>query len=353
MVYPRIVVFSLFVLAVAAPFPASAQSVVSTHSGVLYFFDGSVFIGNERLEQRFGKFPDIGEGRDLRTEHGRAEVLLTPGVFLRLDENSSIRMLSNKLSDTRVELLSGSAIVESGQAAPDTAVKLIYKDWQVWVPEHGVYRIDSEPAQVQVYKGEVKVSKTGDPAKLAVNVKEDEEVPLAAVLAPDPSVTVGDTFKNWAMSRSQAISADNAVAADITDDPTQTDVAGLTLGGFTYFPMTSYPALGVNTPYGLSFWSPYQTTLMSSCLQPYGMYGPYPGWPSGVCSYPTTAIFTAWPGTGLRLGGIGGIGSIGGIGRIGGIGLRPPYRPAPIKTLPPPAYHVPAPHVAAPIGAHR
>src|SRR5215471_15789467 len=104
MILTRVALLPVFVLASLASIPALAQSVISTHSGVVYFFEGSVYIGDQRLEQKFGRFPDIGEGRELRTEHGRAEVLLTPGVFLRIGEGSAIRMLSSKFSDTRLEL---------------------------------------------------------------------------------------------------------------------------------------------------------------------------------------------------------------------------------------------------------
>src|SRR5690349_13039232 len=121
----RILLGGCLVLAVAAPFPASAQSVVSTHSGLIYFFEGSVFLGDQPLQQKFGSFPDIGEGRQLRTEHGRAEVLLTPGVMLRIDENSAIRLISDKLSDTRVELLGGSGILESDGSEADPSDTLI------------------------------------------------------------------------------------------------------------------------------------------------------------------------------------------------------------------------------------
>src|SRR2546429_3861810 len=48
-------------------------------------------------------FPDVKENWQLRTEEGRAEVLLTPGVFLRVSENSAIRMIANRLIDTRVD----------------------------------------------------------------------------------------------------------------------------------------------------------------------------------------------------------------------------------------------------------
>src|SRR5260370_25553618 len=130
----RIAALPLVALALAARFPASGQSVVSTHSGVIYFFVGSAFLGDEPLQQKFGRFPDIGEGRVLRTTLGRAEVLLTPGVFLRLDESSSIRLLSSRFSDTQVQLLGGSAILEVTGTVPDTAVHTTFPQFQVARP---------------------------------------------------------------------------------------------------------------------------------------------------------------------------------------------------------------------------
>lgn len=171
MIQLRLTLLPFFAL--AAGVPAFAQSVVSTHSGVLYFFEGSVFVGDQQMEQKFGKFPDIEEGRELRTENGHAEVLLTPGVFLRIANNSAVCMRSNQLSDTRVELLRGSAIVEANPEAKDTKVTLLYKNWQLRVPQQGVYRIDADPPQVQVYKGEVAVSVQGETTD-PVTVKEDD-----------------------------------------------------------------------------------------------------------------------------------------------------------------------------------
>jgi hypothetical protein len=323
-------------LAVTAWFPASGQSVVSTHSGVIYFFEGSVFIEDQPLEQKFGRFPNIGEGRDLRTAQGRAEVLLTPGVFLRIGDNSAIRMLSNKLSDTQVALLGGSAILESKEAGTGSPVTLTYKNWQVRVPEPGVYRIDSEPPQLRVYKGKVEVSTEGV-ATPAVAVKEGETLPLQAILVAErPAEGGSDEFKNWAVNRSQAISADNAIAAEIVDDPSQIDNTGLASGGFSYFPMTGIPSLGLTNPYGLSFWSPYQSALSSLYLAPYAYGSLYPGWPTGLRFYPRRVLAPSRVGVGLRPGG--------------------PYMPAPPVTSPAriPPYH-PAPHVGigTHAGAHR
>jgi FecR-like protein len=312
-------VFLPLAVAFIAASPVSGQTVVSTHAGVVYFFEGSVSLGGEKLEQRFGSFPDIGEGRELRTERGRAEVLLTPETLLRLDENSAIRLLSDKLADARVELLKGSAIVESTGARAGTSVHLIFKQWRAEIPNKGVYRIDSDPAQLRVYQGEAQVS--AENSQEAVPVKEGEVLPFGAVLVAEQSRNNGsDAFKSWAMSRSQAVSADNAIAAEIVDAPPQSQLDSLNadadLSGFSYFPLTGVPSLGISNPYGLSFWSPYQS-MWNSIYFPVYLYGPYySGWPSGVPFYPRSVVITS-PGVfGRRPGGI--IGS-----RPGTVGLRP------------------------------
>jgi hypothetical protein len=123
MLYSRLVIFAA--LAMPAAVPADAQSVISTHSGVIHFFEGTVFLADQPLESHLGRYPSVPEGTDLRTADGRAEVLLTPGVFLRMNDHSAIRMVANDLADTQVELLAGSIIVESGEPNAGTSVTLI------------------------------------------------------------------------------------------------------------------------------------------------------------------------------------------------------------------------------------
>ena len=74
------------------------------------------------------------------TEEGLAEVLLPPGFTLRLGENSSIRMITNRLIDTRVELSTGSAIVDALEARdPEAAVRALehhLRSSQEWYRKH-------------------------------------------------------------------------------------------------------------------------------------------------------------------------------------------------------------------------
>lgn len=77
-------VLAITAFAALSGFAAFAQSVVSTHSGVLHVSEGAVFTDDQPVNQKYGTFPDIKEKSVLRTEMGRAEILLTPGVFLRV-----------------------------------------------------------------------------------------------------------------------------------------------------------------------------------------------------------------------------------------------------------------------------
>jgi len=253
----RLDLLSLSAAMLLASSPAAGQSVISAHSGVVHFFEGSVYIADQPLDRQFGRFPEIPEGAELRTAQGRAEVLLTPDVILRVAENTAIRMLSNDLSDTRVELLNGSGILESAESHVDNSVTLIYKNWRVRFRQAGVYRIDSEPPRLRVHRGEAEVSADkGTP----VAVKTGETLPFAGVLVPDPSAPEPvDAFNDWAMDRSQAVAADNAVAGQIVDDPSALDSPGLPIWGYTYFPQIGSPVAGAGlwSPYGFSAWTPY------------------------------------------------------------------------------------------------
>src|ERR1039458_858249 len=84
---------------------ASAQPIISAKSGVIAGLEGKVFLDNQALESSVTHFPDMKENSVLRTEDGRAEILLPPGYVLRIGENASFKMLTNRLIDTRVEIM--------------------------------------------------------------------------------------------------------------------------------------------------------------------------------------------------------------------------------------------------------
>jgi hypothetical protein len=178
---------------------------------VVNYFEGSVLVDGEALEHKFGRFDEIKPGSELRTNAGRAEILLTPGVILRVDENSTIRMVSNKLADTRLEFIGGAAILDSRKAAPGAPVLIAYKGFQMRFAKSGRYRFDSESAQLQVAVGEADVQLRDK----SVVAKEGQVVAFAAPLAARPAVDGYATgLDRWDNDRSASISADNQSAAD-------------------------------------------------------------------------------------------------------------------------------------------
>ena len=84
--------------------PLSAQPVISARAGLIEFADGVVFLNGDLLRQLPGRFGQMNEGSELRTQAGRAEVILTPGVFLRIGDDSAVQMIANHLADTRLRL---------------------------------------------------------------------------------------------------------------------------------------------------------------------------------------------------------------------------------------------------------
>jgi len=268
-------IFSLVTFVVTSASPAFGQAVISTHSGLVHFFEGAVFVAGQPLESHFGKFTAIPEGAELRTEQGRAEILLTPGVFLRVGEKSSIRMVSTALTSTKVELLGGSAMVESADAAAGTSVTFIYKNWTIRQAREGSYRVDADPPRVQVRGGTVEVAASGD---APVTVERGNDLPLEGVLVPEKSaIDAPDSLRDWADGRAQSISADNAIAADIQDPATMTG-SYAPMDAFTYFPMLGYPSLA-STAGVYGGLSPYQSGLYGSGLYQPGFYSLYlPGY---------------------------------------------------------------------------
>ncbi len=237
--------------------PAFAQSVISAHSGVIHFADGSVYLDDQRVEQKSGKFDQMKNGSELRTEEGRAEVLLTPGTFLRMGTNSAIRMVSNELDNTRVELLRGSAVLDQGSdKLADTAVTILYNLDQVQIKKPGRYRFDSEPPQVKVETGEANVT-TADGSSTAAGA--GYVIPLEGKLTARK--LLGDSHSNDALDNWNT-ERDHSVADGNLEASAASDLSGV-IDGWQNDPDAVLQSLGI---------PPYPPG-MSSYVPPYSLYG--------------------------------------------------------------------------------
>src|SRR5512136_2792104 len=78
---------------------ASAQNVISANAGTISYIDGIAYLDNGQVRVTKGIYFQMENGQRLKTLKGWAEVVLTPGAYLRLGENSSAKMEQNRISE--------------------------------------------------------------------------------------------------------------------------------------------------------------------------------------------------------------------------------------------------------------
>jgi hypothetical protein len=257
-----VVCFALILLGVAAS--ASGQAIISAKSGAINYTEGQVTLDDKDVVLKATTVTQMQPAQVLKTGDGRAEILLSPGVFLRAGENSSLKLLSDQIVDTRLELIGGSIIIECAEFSKDASVTVLYKDATVSLEKSGLYRIDSEPAALRVYDGEATVQQSGQ----SQTVKKGRLLPLNGMLVAEKfDAKTGDALFRWARRRAEYVAMANPVAARLADKG-RYSFGGLA-GGWIYNPymgmFTFVPMGGIYRSFwGYSFWSPGQVYMVYS-----------------------------------------------------------------------------------------
>jgi hypothetical protein len=285
---------SMAVLALGV-FPAGAQTVIGAKSGVINWVEGDVFLDEKPYVMQPSQFGEVKEKMVLRTDEGRAEVLLPPGVFFRLGEKASFKMISNRLIDTRVDLLTGSAVMEIDDMAKDGAVTLVCKDATITLAKAGLYRFDTEPAQVKVFKGSADVLLNGQTTVVGAG----KMLVLGAAVAVAEKFNVADTdsLDRWSHRRAEVLANANVSSAKQAhyggygasnpcygyggmgpyNSGTYGRYATGTWGYNPYYGFGTYvPCSGtLYSPYGYRYWSP--VAVYRAFYAPRPVYAPTMG----------------------------------------------------------------------------
>jgi hypothetical protein len=247
------------ILAVSLAPCAWGQSVISAHSGVIHYVEGYVSINGTPVHPKFAEFPEVKASQLVATVEGRAEILLTPGVFLRMAENTSVRMMSNALADTRLEVVSGSALVEVGELLEHNAISFDASGTHMELAKKGLYRIDTTPASLRVYEGQARVT-TGPEILTA---RKGHQVDLAAAKLADTKFDAKETdaFYRWSSRRAEYVAAANVISARVTSNSDYRSGFTNNPGAWSWNPyfgmFTFLPASGVYwSPFGSPFYSP-------------------------------------------------------------------------------------------------
>jgi len=283
-----------------------AQDLISAKAGFINFKSGQVTVpagpdGNPARQ--------LSEGQGVSTGFGRAEILLAPGSFFRLDHGSEARLISSKLTHAQVELVSGAASLEVNELPKKSLIEVFWRGHAVPVTRNGLYRFEAadDRLRLSVRSGKLKVAGGKTTVKSGRFVELSPEGVYSAAMKFNRKDQ--DDFDSWASTRSYSLAAASFSAANSLYNRRG---YGFRSGLWYWLPGSSFftyvPYRECLSPWGFSYYSPRTVWL----------YNPHPGWRRG---------------RGTRGGGSSGVGGNSGGGSSTGGGspsvTTPSPRPAP------------------------
>ena len=197
---------------IAAAVCAMPQAyTISARPGMVNYIEGDVYLAGNHINDKNSGKTSMNANDTLSTDTGKAEVLLTPGVFLRVGNDSEVKMLSPSLTDTRVEVTKGEAMLEVAELVKDNNIQIIDHGGTVRIEKTGLYRFTAdEPPTAAVIEGKAEVLFDGKRVRLG----NDRETVISDALKADKfDVNKGDDLYAWSHVRDEYVSAASYAAA--------------------------------------------------------------------------------------------------------------------------------------------
>ena len=245
-------------------------------------------------------------GQTLATGNGFAEVLLTPGAFLRVGHNSQVRLIASGLAETKAQLDRGEAMVEVDQLIKGTNLAVAINGATAQLEKKGLYDFDAQQHAVRVLDGKANVVESAG----SKTAGKDQQVMLAGAKPLKRSDFDSQAVKMqplyvWSEARSQDESQANvALAQNVAAyggwdgagwywDPYWSFYAYLPGDGFLY------------SPFGWGFYSPGFIGYYGLPYGGYGHFGRHGGWHGhvGGVSARVSGFHAGAPGGGFHGGG--------------------------------------------------
>jgi hypothetical protein len=241
-----------------SPLPQFADQPKVAHPGTLNYFEGQATLASQPVSPDLIGTLVVDPGQTLHTQNGKAELLLTPGIFVRLGPSAAATMISADPTTVRMSIDQGEAFVEVDQIHSEIDLRILQDGASVQFSKMGLYNFNANLHLVRVLAGEAII---GD-GKKTLTVKEGHEVDLGArplrQRSFDKKEIEAEDLYRWTMLRSAYLAEANADYA-----PTYS------FGGFGWFgdgwywdpyfdAFTFLPGDGIfYSPFGWGFYSPF------------------------------------------------------------------------------------------------
>jgi hypothetical protein len=239
---------------------ASTSFIVSTKAGVVNYVQGASNV-ETATTVKAGHVISTGPG-------GAVEVLLNPGSYLRLGENTSVVLDRVELYDIALHVVNGSAIIEANGFSKELPLEINTGDLQMQIIKDGIYLFSD--GKVVVVDGKIRDAKNGLVYGKGYAISDDQGYRAQKVK------TFTTTLELWSQKRDAQIARANlGVAKSLSQ------TAGVPVGSFqdVWF---WYPAFGsfIYLPGG-RYRSPYGYVYQNVNPGYYGGGGGYRGGSNG------------------------------------------------------------------------
>ena len=142
---------------IAAPVSFADTNKNPAIPGTVNYVEGEVSIGAQDLTSKSVGSAQVDPGQSLTTATGKSEMLLTPGIFLRLGDHSSAQMVSSSLTNTQVAINEGEAMLEVDELHPQNDVRIAEDGVTTRIVKTGLYDFDANHNLVRVIDGKAQV----------------------------------------------------------------------------------------------------------------------------------------------------------------------------------------------------
>jgi hypothetical protein len=267
---------ALALLATAGLATADMGNANTPPPGTLNYVEGQVYADGQMQTPKSVGSTYLEPNQVLDTGHGNAEMLLTPGVYLRLGHDSEARMINPGLANTQVQLTKGSGMLEVDQLFKENNLSVVVDNTPTRIEKNGLYEFNANQPSVKVLDGEA-VTYQGDHGS---KLKKGHELLMAEGQPPvrkkfDVAQVETDPLYRWSKLR-----AEYATQANVDEGNALMAEGGWWGPGWYWDPFWAdfafMPGWGLGWgPFGFPFFSPW-----------YAGYAPYFGfWGGGYGGY--------------------------------------------------------------------
>lgn len=174
-------------------------------------------VSGQVMVKRTGQAPqlltsqdDLASGDVVNTGLGsQAEILLNPGAYLRLAEQSEFELVDNSLDNLLVKLTKGSVIIEAtGPGDIELRIPIVTEQQKMTIVRAGIYRINVRPGTTELFVRKGRMTLGDDRTNI---VKSGKKLTFSSAGQSIAKLekTDKDQFDDWSKLRGQTLARAN------------------------------------------------------------------------------------------------------------------------------------------------